>query len=381
MRILDYTTEHEAFRQRLRDHLARELMPRLEEFESCHAVPRDFWRGLGRAGFLCTGVEKRYGGLGGDFLYSAIVCGEMFRCHGSGFGVTLHSDIVVPYISSYGSPAQKDAWLPGAVLGDIITAVAMTEPGAGSDLASMQATAVEADGHVTLNGVKTFISNGVNCGLVIVAARDPEVKNPHEAISLYVVEENTPGFSRGRRLEKMGMLAQDTAELFFTNCRVPVENRLGEKGLGFKMLMEKLQQERLMCVLMGVYLAERVLEALIAHARTAPGQNGKPLAKEQAAQFAIVEMSAEVKLGKVFAETLVAAHARGEKAVEDISIAKYWCTEMAKRVADRALDFLGTEAFNNRHPIVRAWRDARVMSIFAGANEIMKIVAARQIGL
>ncbi|MFP4475420.1 MAG: acyl-CoA dehydrogenase family protein [Desulfatibacillaceae bacterium] len=381
MDILQYTAEHDEFRQRLRDFMDREIIPRAEEFEKAHHIPKDVWQQMGRAGFLCTNVDKEYGGHGLDFLYSVIVCEEVSRARQSGLAVSLHSDIVVPYIESYGTEEQKKKHLPGTVSGDTVSAVAMTEPGAGSDLASMQATAVEENGEVVLNGTKTFISNGINCGIVVLAARDPEVENPYEAISLYLVEEGTPGFERGRRLQKMGMHAQDTAELFFNNCRIPVENRLGEKGRGFLMLMEKLQQERLVVALMAVFGAERVLEEVTDYLKTHTERSGKPRIKNQAIQFELVEMTTEAKLGRTFVEKLVADHMERKSVVVEVSMAKYWTTDMVNRVADKAVGLLGLDATDNDNVIVRAWRDVRIMPIFAGTNEVMKTVAARFMGL
>jgi alkylation response protein AidB-like acyl-CoA dehydrogenase len=258
--------------------------------------------------------------------------------------------------------------------------VAMTEPGAGSDVAGMATTAVEDNDAVVLNGSKTFISNGVICDLVVLAAKDPAVENKHQAVSLYVVEAGTPGFAKGTQLEKMGWHSQDTAELFFTNCRIPKANRLGEKGAGFFMLMGKLQQERLVCCMGGVVAAERILEYTMAHCRrTTVG--GKPLSKSQAVQFALVEMATEAKLGRTFMEKLMAEHMAGDNIIVETSMAKYWATDLANRMANRALDIVGEDGARESCLLTRALRDARVMSIFAGTNEIMKGIAAKFMGL
>jgi len=233
---------------------------------------------------------------------------------------------------------------------------------------------------VELNGSKTFISNGINCNLVIVAARDPEEENPYQALSLYVVEDGTPGFSRGKHLEKMGWWSQDTAELFFSKCRIPTANRLGDKGTGFLMLMQKLQQERLACAIGGVVSAERILEWITDYCKKT-SVAGKPLSKSQAVQFALVEMATEVKIGRTFMEKLVADHVEGLEIIVETSMAKYWTTEMARRVADRSLDLLGNYGILEKSPVVRGFRDVRVMSIFAGTNEIMKGIAAKFMGL
>ena len=380
MEILNYSEEHNLFRERLKVFLAEEVTPFADRWEADKIVPKSIWQKFGQGGFLCTDVAPDYGGMGGDFLYSLIVAEEMAGTRQTGLATPLHSDIVVPYINSFGSEYLKKKYLPGCVSGDIITAVAMTEPGAGSDLAGMTTAAVEEDEEVVIDGSKTFISNGLNADLVVVAARDPEVENPYEALSLYVIESGTPGFTRGRHLEKMGMWSQDTAELFFSKCRIPKKNRLGEKGMGFMMLMDKLQQERLMCAILGVTGAERILEWTIDYCKQT-SVSGKPLSKSQAVQFELVEMTTDVKLGRTYVEKLIADHMEKEEIIAETSMAKYWTTEMLNRVANRALDLCGAFAMSEKCPIVRAWRDAKIMTIFAGTNEIMKNIAAKFMGL
>jgi alkylation response protein AidB-like acyl-CoA dehydrogenase len=380
MKILTYAPEHEDFRRRLRAFCDTEVTPHVEGWEAAGIVPKSVWRRMGRGGFLCPNVDPAYGGLGGDFRYSVIVAEELSRTAHTGLAAALHSDVVVPYIDSYGSPALKTKYLPGCVSGDCITAVGMTEPDAGSDLAGMQTTAVEEGDAVVINGAKTFISNGINCDLLVLAARNPDIENKYEAISLYVVEDGTPGFSRGRQLEKMGWHSQDTAELFFKDCRIPVSNRLGDKGMGFLMLMEKLQQERLTCAVGAVCGAERIMEWTIdACRRTTRG--GRPLSTFQAVQFELVEMTADVKVGRTFVDKLVADHIEKQNIVVETSMAKFWTTDLANRTADRALSILGESAATESCPLVRGWRDLRVMSIFAGTNEIMKGIAAKFMGL
>jgi acyl-CoA dehydrogenase len=380
MEILEYTEDHIIFRKRLRDFLEKEVTPYADEWEEAGIVPKTAWAKMGQAGFLCTEVSAEYGGLGGDFLYSVIVIEELSRTSQNGLVAPLHSDIVVPYITSYAADALKKKYLPGCVSGDIITAVAMTEPGAGSDLAGISTSAVEESDEVVLNGSKTFISNGIIADLVVVAARDPEVADPYQAISLYVVESDTPGFEKGRRLKKMGLWSLDTAELFFSKCRIPKTNRLGKKGDGFLMLMEKLQQERLVCAVWAVAGAERILEWTTEYCQNTQ-ISGKPLSKSQAVQFGLIEMATDVKLGRAFVEKLVRDHMEGENVVIETSMAKYWTTDMVKRIADRALDFCGSFGTLESCQVARAWRDVRVMSIFAGTNEIMKNIAAKFMGL
>ncbi len=380
MQLLPYTENHHRFRARLRKFLAEEVVPHVDDWETDHIVPRDVWKKMGREGFICPALSKEYGGAGGDFLHSTIVIEEISRTNHSGLATPLHSDIVVPYIESYASEIQKRHYLPLCASGDVITAVAMTEPNAGSDLVSMQTTA-EADGDdIVLNGSKTFITNGINCDLVIVAARNPLAGNPHKAISLYLVEDGTPGFEKGRRLEKMGFHSQDTAELFFNDCRIPRTNRLGEDGDGFYMLMEKLQQERLVCAVMGVAAAEQIFEWSMRYCRETAGPKG-PMSRSQAVAFALVEMSTDIKLGRTFLDKLIAEHMAGEQIVIETSMAKYWTTDLAKRIADRALDLFGQGGTLETTPPVRAFRDVRVMSIFAGTNEIMKGIVAKFMGM
>lgn len=380
MDILPYTEDHRIFRDSVRKFFAKEVIPYVEEWEEAGMVPRSAWKKMGDNGFLCMQVPEEYGGLEADFLYSVILMEELARSNHFGLLASLHSDIVVPYILSYGSDDLKRKYLPACLSGDTITAVAMTEPNAGSDLASMRTTAVDDGDHVVINGQKTFISNGIVCDLVVLAVRDPSVENPHKAVDLYVVEAGTPGFEKGRKLKKVGWHSQDTAELFFTDCRVPKGNRLGEKGSGFRMLMEKLQQERLVCAIGAQALAERILEITITYCKERSAF-GKPISKFQNTQFRIVEMATEVKLGRTFLDKLLVEHIEGLNVVLEVSMAKFWITDMAKRVIDGCLQLHGGYGYCEEYPVARAWRDVRVMSIFAGTNEIMKTIAAKFMGL
>jgi len=380
MNIVPYTAEHNIFRDSLRKYLDKEIVPHVEEWEEAGIVPRSVWKKMGEQGFLCTDVPEEYGGVGGDFLYSVIVCEELVKSNFSGLAASLHSDICVPYISAFASEEQKRKYLPGCVSGDIITAIAMTEPNAGSDLAKMKTTAVEDGNHIVLNGQKTFISNGINCDLVIVAARDPEIKQEHQAVDLYIVEAGTPGFEKGKQIKKIGWHGQDTAELYFTDCRIPKENRLGDKGSGFIKLMMKLQQERLVCAIGAVIAAEFILDFTIQYCRERSAF-GRPISKFQHVQFEIVEMATETKLGRTFIDKLIMDHIEGKNVVIEVAMAKYWTTDMAFRVADRCLQLFGGYGYCEEYPIARAWRDIRVTRIFAGTNEIMKGIAAKFMGL
>ncbi len=378
--ILPYTEAHRAFREAVGAFLTEEVVPHAEAWEEAGIVPRGIWRNMGRRGFLCMQVPRRYGGMGADFLYSVIVTEELVRRGCVGLAAPLHSDVVVPYIVAYGSDELKRRYLPGCVSGDIITAIAMTEPDAGSDLASMRTRAEQVGDEVILNGQKTFISNGVLCDLLVLAARDPNEADPYRAIDLYLVEAGTAGFEKGPPLAKMGWRSQDTAELYFNDCRIPGGNRLGAKGSGFRMLMEKLQQERLMCAIIAVAGAEHVLAGTMEFCRR-HREGGRPLSRLQQNQFRLVEMATEVRLGRTFLDTLIVDHMAGQAVVVEASMAKYWCTDMAMRVVDGCMDLHGQAGGLEQNPIARMWRDTRVMSIFAGTNEIMKGIAAKFMGL
>ena len=380
MEILKYTDGHKAFREKVRTFFEKEVTPHTAQWEREGIVPRSMWKRMGEEGFLCMNVPRKYGGMGGDLLYSVIVTEELVRTGHSGLAAPLHSDIIVPYITAFASDDLKKKYLPGCVSGDIVTAIGMTEPNAGSDLASIGTTALEDGDHVVINGQKTFISNGMLCDLLVLAAKDPSEENPYQAIDLYLVEADTPGFEKAKKLQKMGWCSQDTAELYFNDCHVPIENRMGMKGGGFMMLMEKLQQERLMTALLGVVAAEHMLELTIRYCQENKAF-GKPLTKTQTNQFKIVEMSTEAKLGRTFLDKLIVDHMEGNSIVVEASMAKYWTTDMAMRVADGCMELYGSHGMCEEYPIARAWRDTRVMSIFAGTNEIMKGIAAKFMGL
>ncbi len=380
MDIIHYSDEHRMFRDTLRRYLEKEVTPHVEAWEEAGIVPRSAWRGMGAQGYLCMQVPEAYGGLGLDFLYSVIVTEELCRTNHTGLAASLHSDIVVPYITAFGSEEQKKHYLPGCVSGEVITAIAMTEPNAGSDLAAMRTTAVEDGDWFVINGQKTLISNGINCDLVIVAARDSSEPNPHGAVDLYLVEAGTPGFEKGKRIKKVGWHSQDTAELYFDDCRIRKSNRLGEKGTGFLKLMTKLSQERLVCAIGAVAAAEYILGLTMDYCRQRSAF-GRPLSKFQHTQFELVEMMTEVKLGRTFLDKLIVEHMEGRDIVVDVSLAKYWTTDMACRTADRGVQLFGGYGYCEEYPIARAWRDTRVMRIFAGTNEIMKGIAARYMGL
>jgi len=376
-----FSEEHEIFRNAVRSFLVREVVPHQERWRDAGIVDREAWRKAGAAGLLCPWLEEEYGGSGGSFLHSVVVVEEMARIFESGFALPLHSDIVVPYIHAFGAEEQKKRWLPGCASGDIVTAIAMTEPGTGSDLANITTTAKRDGDSYVINGSKTFISNGHLCDLVLVAVKtDNAPGEPHRSVSLIAVEAGTPGFMRGKRLKKMGMHSQDTSELHFEDCRVPAKNLLGGEGMGFLFLMQKLAQERLVCAIAAQGMAENVLTETIKYTseRTA---FGKPISKFQNTQFKLVECATEIEVGRAFIDRLITEHAKGNLLPKECSMAKLWQTEMAQRVVDTCLQFFGGYGYMLEYPVARMFQDARVARIFAGSNEIMKVIIAKQMGL
>ena len=376
MEIINYTEQHKKFREKARAFIEKEVTPNVEEWEKERLMPKSAWKKMGRAGLLCPTIAPEYGGSGLDFICSMILMEELAKTNHNGAGPILHGEIVVPYVEAFASEECKQKFLPGCVSGDVIMAVGMTEPDSGSDLASIKASAVEDGDEVIINGSKIFISNGINCNLIVMAAKDPAEKNPHKAVSLYLLETDTPGFARGRKLDKMGWYSQDTAELFFTNCRVPIGNRLGEKGNGFAMLMQKLQQERLVTALWGLTAAEHIFEEILKLYR-----EDKAISKSQAKQFSLVELATEIKIGRTFADKLIVDHIQGKKIEKETSMAKFWMTELARRVADRSLDIMAEAGVMKNEPVPRAFRDVRSMSIFAGTNEIMRQIVGKFMGI
>ena len=376
-----YTQEHQIFRESIRRYFEREVTPRVEEWERAGIVPKSVWKDFGSQGFLCPWLPEAYGGVGADLLYSLISMEEGAKTRFSGFLFFLHSDIIVPYLESFGSEGQKRRWLPGCASGDIITAIAMTEPGTGSDLAAIRTTAVRDGDHYVINGQKTFISNGINCGLVIVVAKtDPAAKPAHAGFSLIVVEDGTPGFEKGRNLEKIGFHSQDTAEMAFTDCRVPAENLLGQEGRGFYYLMKKLQQERLVAAIGAQVMAEEALRLTIDFAKTREAF-GKPIGRFQYLSFELAKLATDVELGRTFMESLILDHMEGREIVQKVSMAKYWIAEMLNRVVERGVQFHGGYGYMEEYPIARLFRDARVYTIFAGTSEIMLLIISRGLGL
>lgn len=375
-----YTEEHEMFRKALRKMLDKEAYPHFERWEQARDIPREFWLKLGESGFLCPMVGERYGGLGLDFGYAAILTEELERV-GAGLasGIALHSDIVTPYIEAYGTEEQKQKWLPKSVTGELISAIAMTEPGAGSDLAGIQTTARRDGDYYILNGEKTFITNGIHADYVVVVCKtNPQAVPAYKGISLLVVETGTPGFKRGKKLDKIGMHCADTGELIFEDARVPVGNLLGEENRGFYYLMEKLQQERLIVALETQIEAECCLELTINYVKERKAF-GSRIADFQNTQFKIAEMATEIELGRTYVDNLIKKHIAGQEIVKEVSMAKWWISEMAKRVVADCLQLHGGYGYMEEYEIARRYRDIPVAAIYAGTTEIMKGIIAKQI--
>ncbi|GKV56173.1 acyl-CoA dehydrogenase [Sporosarcina sp. NCCP-2222] len=375
------TDEHVMFRETLRKFLAKEAVPHFEEWERNRLIPTAFWKKLGEMGFLCPQVEEAYGGLGLDFSYGVIIGEEMERVGAGLTGVGLHNDIVVPYIEAYGTEEQKQRWLPGCISGDYITGVAMTEPGTGSDLANIRTTAIRDGDHFVVNGQKTFITNGINGNLFLVVVKsDPQAQPKHRGISLLMIEEGMPGFSKGRKLDKVGMHSQDTAELYFEDCRVPAGNLIGEEGKGFTYLMEKLQQERLIVAIAAQTASEDMLEMTLDYVKSRQAF-GQSIGSFQNTQFKLAEVATKIELGKAFLESLIEDHMAGKDVVTKVSMAKYWITETARDIATECMQLHGGYGYMEEYKIARRFRDIPVASIYAGTNEIMKMIIAKNLGL
>ncbi len=376
-----YSEEHELFRAQFRRFAEAEIAPRIPDWNRDGRTDKETWKRAGKEGFLGASAPVEYGGAGGDFLFDAVLMEEMARIRAHAMMMSLHSDICMPYLVHYGSEEQKRRYLPGAISGEIVLAIAMTEPGTGSDLASVQTRAIREGDSYLLNGAKTFISNGQICDLVIVVAKtDPAAEPPHRGMSLLLVEGGTPGFVRGRNLEKLGLHGQDTSELFFQDCRVPAANLLGGEGQGFRMLMSQLQQERLCIAVASIASCRRALEDTIDYVKQRKAF-GKRIAGFQNTQFKLAELATEVEVGQAFVDKLLADHVVGRDIVAGVSMAKWWTTELQKRLTSECLQLHGGYGFMSEYPISGDYADAAVQSIYAGSNEIMKVIIARQLGL
>lgn len=381
MKHLYLTDEHEIFRKSLRKFLEKEAYPYYEKWEEERMIPRSFWTKMGEQGFLCPDLEEEYGGSNVDWGYAVVINEELERVGSGLVGLGLHNDIVVPYINSYGTKQQKQRWLPRFTTGELITAIAMTEPGTGSDLANIKTTAILDGDHYIVNGQKTFITNGIQSDLVIVACKtDPNAVPKHKGVSLLVIERDTPGFTRGRKLNKVGLHCQDTAELIFEDCRVPKGNLLGEEGKGFLYLMEKLQQERLVVAIAAQVAAEVMYKQTLDYVKSREAF-GKPIGKFQNTQFKLAEMATDIEMGRAFLNQLISEHIEGKDVVTKVSMAKWKLTENARNIATDCMQLHGGYGYMEEYEIARRFRDIQVASIYAGTNEIMKTIIAKNIGL
>ncbi len=374
-----FEQEHQQFRQAFRKFAEREIEPHHAQWETDGQVPKTLWRKAGEAGFLCMDAPAEYGGAGAnDFRYSTVLIEELVRADATGVAFSLHSDIILPYILAYANEEQKQRWLPGMVSGEKITAIAMSEPNTGSDLQGVRTTALRDGDHYIVNGQKTFISNGLINDMVVVVAKT-DVDAGHEGISLLVVERGMKGYESGRKLEKIGQHAQDTAELFFSDVRVPKENLLGEEGQGFFYLMQQLPQERLTIAIGAVAACERVLEITVDYCKERQAF-GRPIGTFQNTRFKLAEAKTETHIARVFVDHCIEALNKDELSVEEAAMAKWWTTELQKRVVDECLQFFGGYGYMTEYPISKAYLDTRVQTIYGGTTEIMKEIIGRGMG-
>ena len=372
-----FSEDHEIFRRSVRRFVETEILPNRVAWEELGTVPRDVWLKAGAAGLLCCDLPEEYGGAGADWLYSIIVQEELTRAGGAAPGITGHSDIAVPYIRTFGTEEQKRRWLPRMARGEAICAVAMTEPHAGSDLQAMRTSAIRDGDDYVINGQKVFISNGQQAHVIILAAKtDPTARG--KGISMILVEEDRPGFSRGRMLEKIGRKAQDTVELFFEEMRVPVSNRLGEEGAGFPMLMSMLVQERLISAARAVATSEHVLRWTLEYVNEREAF-GRKVGDFQNTQFTLADLWSELHIHRVFLDDCLGRHMKGEVTIPEAAAAKLRCSELEGRLVDQCLQFFGGWGYMWDFPIARAYADVRVDRISAGSNHILKMLIGREL--
>jgi len=372
-----FTAEHELFRDQVRKFVAREIAPLHAQWEKDKRVPKEVWRKAGEAGLLCMTMPEEYGGAGADVLHSIILGEELARVAATGPGFGLHSDIIAPYINNVGSEEQKKKWLPRMASGETIAAIAMTEPGAGSDLQNIKTTAKRDGNHFVINGQKTFISNGQNADLIVVVAKtDP--KEGAKGTTLFLVEAEREGFRRGRNLEKIGRRAQDTSELFFDNVRVPPENMLGGEGQGFMALMRELPRERMLIATNALASIDAALATTLDYVKQRKAF-GKAIIEFQNSKFKLAEMKTEALVARTFVEHCLRLLMDGKLDVTTAAMAKLFCTDLQGRIVDECLQLHGGYGYMWEYPIARLWADARVQRIFGGANEIMKELIGRSL--
>jgi len=376
--IFDET--HDQFRSAFRGWLDDRVVPNHEEWENEGITPRDLWVDAGKQGFLGLTVPESYGGGGtNDYRFAAIMTEEIGTTGviGSGNGITLHNDIVLPYYLELANEEQKKRWLPGMCTGELVGALGITEPNTGSDVAGVRTTGVKKGGVFVVNGAKTFISNGINSDLVITVAKtDPE--KGHRGFSLLIVERGMKGFERGRNLDKLGMHAQDTAELFFNDVEVPAENLLGEEGMGFVYLMTNLAQERLGIAVGAIAVADAAVKWTLDYTKERKAF-GQSISQFQNSKFLLAELATEVQIAQVYVDRCVELHCEAKLSAEQAAAAKYWCTELQNKVVDRCLQLHGGYGYMREYPIARAWADSRIQTIYGGTTEIMKEIVGRSL--
>ena len=370
-----FSSDHETFRDTVRKFLENEAVPHHEEWEQTGQVPKELWRKAGEQGFLCPMVSEEYGGIGADFLYSVVVSEEISRAGLTGIGWGLHTEIVAPYIEHYGSEEMKQRLLPKMVSGELIGAIAMSEPGAGSDLQGVKTNAVKDGGHYILNGSKTFITNGQNADIVIVVAKTDPSKGA-KGTSLLIVEEGMEGFQKGKNLKKVGMKAQDTSELFFQDVKVPAENLIGDEGMGFIYLMQELPQERLGIAINGLAMAESAFEHTLDYVKERKAF-GQRVADFQNTQFKLAELRTKLDVARAYVDRCLEMHLKKELDIPTAAGAKYWVTDLQCEIIDECLQLHGGYGYMWEYPIARMYADARVQRIYGGTNEIMKSIIAR----
>ena len=370
-----FSSDHETFRDTVRKFLENEAVPHHEEWEQTGQVPKELWRKAGEQGFLCPMVSEEYGGIGADFLYSVVVSEEISRAGLTGIGWGLHTEIVAPYIEHYGSEEMKQRLLPKMVSGELIGAIAMSEPGAGSDLQGVKTNAVKDGDHYILNGSKTFITNGQNADIVIVVAKTDPSKGA-KGTSLLIVEEGMQGFQKGKNLKKVGMKAQDTSELFFQDVKVPAENLIGDEGMGFIYLMQELPQERLGIAINGLAMAESAFQHTLDYVKERKAF-GQRVADFQNTQFKLAELRTKLDVARAYVDRCLEMHLKKELDIPTAAGAKYWVTDLQCEIIDECLQLHGGYGYMWEYPIARMYADARVQRIYGGTNEIMKTIIAR----
>ena len=375
-----FEPDHDAFRETVRAFVEKEVSPHHAAWEEAGITPRELWTKAGAQGLLGFMVPEEYGGGGvDDFRFNAVLDEELTRAHASGVGFVLQTDLVSGYLLSYANDEQKARWLPKFCSGETITAIAMTEPGTGSDLQSIATTARSDGDHYVVNGQKTFISNGINADLVIVAVKT-DVDAGAQGVSLLVLERGMEGFERGRNLDKLGMKAQDTAELFFEDVRVPKSNLLGEEGKGFIYLMEKLPQERLSIAVVAAAACEAMLDMTLTYVKERKAF-GRAVGSFQNSRFVLAELATETQIARVFVDRCITELNAGALSISDAAMAKWWTTELQNKVAAKCLQLHGGYGYMSEYPISKAYADSRIQTIYGGTTEIMKEIIGRTMGL